>query len=50
MIMGIVFFVAAMCMVPVAYSIGKDVGYGDGYEDAVDDVLRQSKEEHYLTD
>lgn len=45
-----VLLVVAICFAPVAYSIGKDVGYGDGYEDAVDDVLRQSREEHYLTD
>lgn len=46
MIMGIVFFVDAMCVVPVAYSIGKDVGYGDGYEDA----MTENRDEHYLTD
>ena len=44
--MGIVFFVAALCVVPVAYSIGKDVGYGDGYEDA----MAENRDEHYLTD
>ena len=43
---GIVFFVAALCVVPMAYSIGKDVGYGDGYEDA----MTENREEHYLTD
>ena len=41
-----VLFVVAICFAPVAYSIGKDVGYGDGYEDA----MSENKREHYLTD
>lgn len=42
--------VVSIVLIPVAYWMGKYVGYGDGYEDAVDDVLRHSREEHYLTD
>ena len=53
MIMGIVLLVAAMCLVPIAYSIGEDVGYGKGYNEAMseyDDAMAESREEHYLTD
>ena len=41
-----VLFVVAICFAPVAYSVGKDVGFGDGYEAA----MEESREEHYLTD
>ena len=38
--------VVSIVLIPVAYWMGKYVGYGDGYEDA----MTESREEHYLTD
>lgn len=45
-VIGIVFGVASIALIPVAYWMGKYVGYGDGYEDA----MSENREEHYLTD
>ena len=38
--------VASIVLIPVAYWMGKYVGYGDGYEDA----MTENRDEHYLTD
>lgn len=45
-VIAIVCGVVSIVLIPVAYLMGKYVGYGDGYEDA----MSENREEHYLTD